>query len=64
MRLIVIGNGMAATRLIASLTERAPGRFTITVFGEESEHASNRWAGKNRRSRSACRMTPGITHGV
>lgn len=42
MRLIVIGNGMAATRLIASLTERAPGRFTITVFGEESEHAYNR----------------------
>ena len=39
MRLIVIGNGMAATRLIASLTERAPGRFTITVFGVESEHA-------------------------
>lgn len=70
MRLIVIGNGMAATRLIASLTERAPGRFTITVFGEESEHAYNRimlspvLGGENRRSRSACRMTPGITHGV
>ncbi|MCK6741126.1 nitrite reductase large subunit NirB [Enterobacter cloacae] len=42
MRLVIIGNGMAATRLIASLTGRAPGRFAITVLGEESEHAYNR----------------------
>ena len=42
MRLVIIGNGMAATRLIASLTERAPGRFAITVIGEEQEHAYNR----------------------
>jgi len=41
-RLIVIGNGMAAARLIASLTERAPGRFAITVLGDEPEHAYNR----------------------
>ena len=34
MRLVIIGNGMAATRLIESLTERAPGRFIITVIGE------------------------------
>ncbi|AUJ81290.1 nitrite reductase (NAD(P)H) small subunit [Enterobacter cancerogenus] len=42
MRLVIIGNGMAATRLIASLTERAPGRFAITVIGDEPEHAYNR----------------------
>ncbi|MEH5668492.1 nitrite reductase large subunit NirB [Enterobacter cloacae] len=42
MRLVIIGNGMAATRLIASLTRRAPGRFAITVLGEEPEHAYNR----------------------
>lgn len=42
MRLVIIGNGMAATRLIESLTERAPGRFAITVIGEEAEPAYNR----------------------
>lgn len=42
MRLVIIGNGMAATRLIASLTGRAPGRFAITVIGDEHEHAYNR----------------------
>lgn len=42
MRLVIIGNGMAATRLIESLTERAPDRFTITVIGEEAEPAYNR----------------------
>ncbi|HFT8654516.1 TPA: nitrite reductase large subunit NirB [Enterobacter cloacae] len=42
MRLVIIGNGMAATRLIASLTGRTPGRFAITVLGEEPEHAYNR----------------------
>ncbi|MEG5548157.1 nitrite reductase large subunit NirB [Enterobacter wuhouensis] len=42
MRLVIIGNGMAATRLIASLTGRAPGRFAITVIGDEPEHAYNR----------------------
>ncbi|MDA2943270.1 nitrite reductase large subunit NirB [Enterobacter cloacae] len=42
MRLVIIGNGMAATRLISSLTGRVPGRFAITVLGEEPEHAYNR----------------------
>jgi len=42
MRLVIIGNGMAATRLIESLTERAPGRFAITVIGEEAQSAYNR----------------------
>ena len=42
MRLVIIGNGMAATRLIASLTGRAPGRVAITVIGDEPEHAYNR----------------------
>ena len=42
MRLVIIGNGMAATRLIASLTGRVPGRFAITVIGDEPEQAYNR----------------------
>lgn len=42
MRLVIIGNGMAATRLIESLSERAPGRYAITVIGEEPELAYNR----------------------
>ncbi|MGC0088609.1 FAD-dependent oxidoreductase, partial [Enterobacter asburiae] len=42
MRLVIIGNGMAATRLIASLTGRAADRFAITVIGDEPEHAYNR----------------------
>ncbi len=42
MRLVIIGNGMAATRLIDGLTGRASGRFAITVVGDEPEHAYNR----------------------
>ena len=42
MRLVIIGNGMAATRLIESLTDRAPGRFVITVIGDEQAPAYNR----------------------
>jgi len=42
MRLVIIGNGMSATRLIESLTERAPGRYAITVIGDEPDHAYNR----------------------
>lgn len=42
MRLVIIGNGMAATWLIASLTGRAADRFAITVIGDEPEHAYNR----------------------
>ncbi len=42
MRLVIIGNGMAATRLIDTLTGRAPGRFCVTVIGDEPQHAYNR----------------------
>ncbi|MHA0999196.1 nitrite reductase large subunit NirB [Leclercia pneumoniae] len=42
MRLVIIGNGMAATRLIEVLTARAPGRFAITAIGDEPCHAYNR----------------------
>ena len=42
MRLVIIGNGMAATRLIASLTGSVPGRFAVTVIGDEPEQAYNR----------------------
>ncbi|MCS5932889.1 hypothetical protein LNQ03_27505 [Klebsiella pneumoniae subsp. pneumoniae] len=34
-RLVVIGNGMAATRLVQRLVERDPARFAITVVGDE-----------------------------
>ena len=34
MRLVIIENGMAATRLIDGLTGRDPARFAITVVGD------------------------------
>ncbi|MDU2023254.1 MAG: FAD-dependent oxidoreductase, partial [Leclercia adecarboxylata] len=42
MRLVIIGNGLAATRLIESLTDLAPGRYAITVIGDEQMPAYNR----------------------
>jgi nitrite reductase (NADH) large subunit len=68
MRLVIIGNGMAATRLITALTERAPGRFVITVIGDEPEHAYNRiqlspvLGVKRRQRKSVFRMTKVIAH--
>jgi nitrite reductase (NADH) large subunit len=41
-RLVIIGNGMAAARLVHELVERAPGRFAITVIGDEPGFAYNR----------------------
>lgn len=41
-RLVIIGNGMAATRLVEALLAQAPQAFTITVVGEEPQHAYNR----------------------
>ena len=41
-RLAIIGNGMAAVRLVEQLTERAPGRYAITLIGEEPTRAYNR----------------------
>ncbi len=41
-RLLVIGNGMAATRLLDELLLRDAGRFAITVIGEESAPGYNR----------------------
>ena len=41
-RLLVIGNGMAALRLLEEIVALAPNRFEITVVGEESEPAYNR----------------------
>ena len=40
--LVIVGNGMAAQRLVKELTSRAPGRFQITVIGEEPGLAYNR----------------------
>ena len=41
-RLIVVGNGMAATRLLEEVSRLAPGRFAITVFGAEPGGCYNR----------------------
>lgn len=40
--LVVIGNGMAAARLVEELSKRTPGRHDITVVGEEPTLAYNR----------------------
>lgn len=40
--LIIIGNGMAATRLVDELTTLAPGRYSIAVIGDEPSLAYNR----------------------
>ncbi|EML2246496.1 nitrite reductase large subunit NirB [Klebsiella aerogenes] len=41
-RLVIIGNGMAATRLAEKLAARAQGRFIITLIGDEPQPAYNR----------------------
>ena len=41
-KLLVIGNGMAAARLVEELAERALGRYAIAVVGEEPRLAYNR----------------------
>ena len=41
-RLVVVGNGMAATRLLEELVRLAPDRFAITVFGAEPHPGYNR----------------------
>ena len=40
--LVVIGNGMAAARLVEELTTRALGRYAVAVIGEEPRLAYNR----------------------
>lgn len=40
--LVVIGNGMAATKLVEELSRRALGRYAIAVIGEEPRLAYNR----------------------
>jgi len=41
-RLVIIGNGMAAARLVEELASRALGRYAIAVVGEEPRLAYNR----------------------
>ncbi|MCI0456066.1 MAG: FAD-dependent oxidoreductase [Gemmataceae bacterium] len=38
----MIGNGMAATRVVEEILARAPGRFAIILFGEEPHGNDNR----------------------
>lgn len=40
--LVIVGNGMAAMRLVEELAQRALGRFAIAVVGEEPRLAYNR----------------------
>jgi nitrite reductase (NADH) large subunit len=40
--LVIIGNGMAAARLVEELSKRALGRYSIAVIGEEPHLAYNR----------------------
>jgi nitrite reductase (NADH) large subunit len=40
--LVIVGNGMAAARLVEEVSKRAPGRFDVRVIGEEPRHAYNR----------------------
>lgn len=41
-RLLIVGFGMAAGRLLQEIARLAPGQFDITVIGEESQSAYNR----------------------
>ena len=41
-RLVVVGNGMVSLRFLERLCEHAPGRFDITVIGQETSPAYNR----------------------
>jgi len=41
-RLVIIGNGMASGRLLTELSNRAPGHYAITVFGDEPLPSYNR----------------------
>ena len=40
--LVIIGNGMAAARLVDELSRRALGRYAIAIVGEERGFAYNR----------------------
>ncbi|WP_051953045.1 NAD(P)/FAD-dependent oxidoreductase [Methylocapsa aurea] len=40
--LIVVGNGMAATRFVDELTQRAPSRYSVVVIGDEPRLSYNR----------------------
>src|SRR6478752_327794 len=40
--LIIVGNGMAATRLVDELSQHALGRYSIAVIGDEPRLAYNR----------------------
>ena len=40
--LVIVGNGMAAARLVEELSKRALGRYSIAVIGEEPQLAYNR----------------------
>src|ERR1700722_9337410 len=42
LRLVLVGNGMAGVRALEEILQRAPGLFSITVFGTEPHGCYNR----------------------
>ena len=42
LRLVLVGNGMAGVRALEEILQRAPGEFSITVFGAEPHGCYNR----------------------
>ncbi|HNR05935.1 MAG TPA: nitrite reductase large subunit NirB [Saprospiraceae bacterium] len=56
MKIVIVGNGMVGFKCCEKLTGRAPGRFQITVFGEETRpaydrvHLSDYFSGKEEAS--------------
>ncbi|UYO75244.1 nitrite reductase large subunit NirB [Halomonas qinghailakensis] len=70
-KLIIIGNGMVGHHLVEQLVEsEAPGRFQVTVFGEERHraydrvHLSEYFSGRDAESLALCEADYYTTHGI
>ena len=65
-QLVIVGNGMAAVRLVEQLLQHAPDRFAITLIGDEPGVAYNRillsrfWAVRRPLPRLYCIRRRGI----
>lgn len=66
-RLVIIGNGMAATRLAETLVARGGDKFQIVIIGDEPWQAYNRiqlspvLGGEKRWRKRGCCQRSGIT---
>jgi len=54
--LVIVGNGMAAARLVDELAKVALGRYAIAVIGDEPRLAYNRLSGWERHDETANRF--------